>query len=375
MDNPYLIRPIRRYPPPLVFGLRSERLPDSKHEPKEFQTIPPHLLSEIRTGNGVLFLGSGFSVPAGGPTWVKLLLKMAEECSNFFDDAALALLANAPTAPAVPSSAAADGGGESKAGHGDGLDGIGSVDPDISRDASTESVASTGSAAECGGGGESGGNGGGGVRGGSKGGSGTKGGPTSRAQIVRLVRRQRRGLVSRHGSEDTAAAYMCKVRDDVKRLMSGATGLSAFEQAAQLLDDALSAPVMVRVVAAELRDIDMDRVLADRKKYPIMAARLDIVNSMPIQTVITTNYNSLLGSTGTSAPLSKRADNRPPYADILRGEHRGAMHNPTSLLYTSCERSIVHIHGVVDEPDTIVLSREVSQRHTITCQIVNSSLQ
>ena len=81
--------------------------------------------------------------------------------------------------------------------------------------------------------------------------------------------------------------------------------------------------------------------------------------------------SSLLGSTGTSAPLSKRADNRPPYADILRGEHRGAMHNPTSLLYTSCERSIVHIHGVVDEPDTIVLSREVSQRHTITCHMVN----
>ena len=40
--------------------------------------IPDHLVDEILAGNCVLFVGAGFSAPAGFPGWKKLLLNTAD---------------------------------------------------------------------------------------------------------------------------------------------------------------------------------------------------------------------------------------------------------------------------------------------------------
>jgi hypothetical protein len=44
----------------------------------EWSNLPAHLISEVRRGHCVAFVGAGFSMPAGFPSWDGLLRKMLE---------------------------------------------------------------------------------------------------------------------------------------------------------------------------------------------------------------------------------------------------------------------------------------------------------
>jgi hypothetical protein len=52
--------------------------PESLGSAEWEQDIPEHLLNEIKSGRCIAFVGAGFSIPAGLPTWTQLLERVLD---------------------------------------------------------------------------------------------------------------------------------------------------------------------------------------------------------------------------------------------------------------------------------------------------------
>ena len=66
--------------------LTSISTPDELQPTAEISEIPAHLLKEIEAGNCVAFVGSGFSVPAGFPTWHDLILGVTNRATELYPE-------------------------------------------------------------------------------------------------------------------------------------------------------------------------------------------------------------------------------------------------------------------------------------------------
>ena len=68
---------MRQYPTKIPSRQRAVKRDPPVYDPFPMLKEHEHLIQELKSGNCVVFLGSGFAIPAGGPNWVDLLLKVA----------------------------------------------------------------------------------------------------------------------------------------------------------------------------------------------------------------------------------------------------------------------------------------------------------
>eukprot|EP00658_Telonema_sp_P-2_P056523 TRINITY_DN4497_c0_g1_i4.p1 TRINITY_DN4497_c0_g1~~TRINITY_DN4497_c0_g1_i4.p1 ORF type:complete len:522 (-),score=109.32 TRINITY_DN4497_c0_g1_i4:18-1583(-) len=144
-------------------------------------------------------------------------------------------------------------------------------------------------------------------------------------------------------------------------------------QAAQLIEDTLetlhaangSSPLMTDLVADEVqrpRDnaraahfpLDASTILQHREEYPVMASRIELVDSTPFIGILTTNYNCVTPGSSGAAPLSRRPEGSPVrcYNSLLRGREKPQRG----------DKPVLQIHGTCLEPQTIVLTTEGYRR-------------
>jgi hypothetical protein len=71
-------RPFRGEPAAASPAAASPAKKEPKSAPPKKTEIPSHLLKELRAGRVVVFIGSGFTAPAGFPTWKSLLLGISD---------------------------------------------------------------------------------------------------------------------------------------------------------------------------------------------------------------------------------------------------------------------------------------------------------
>lgn len=166
----------------------------------------------------------------------------------------------------------------------------------------------------------------------------------------------------------------------VQELLSGNTSAQQFDQAAQLIVDGLQAGKEEPGAGQTAMVSYLHRCLKPQLPLsPVMERRLALLRELPFAAVLTTNFNPLLrGVTpfDDAAPAAYRATLRPSRRPST-GRETTTRHQVASsftdeagsgkLEFVAVPYPIIQLHGAVDEPKSVVLTREGYRRLLYAC--------